>query len=344
MDENNSSLNRPPNQYSSGRNYSGSTGDSKAIYLILGIFAGIVGFLVFSVISCSVLVSSMAEIAGKASDFDFETIAEEMGEKKSDEEKEGVGVVEITGAIFDSKKPLEHLRRFSERESIKAIVVRVDSPGGAVGPSQEIFREIKKAREKKKVVISMGALAASGGFYVAMAGDKIYAMPGSITGSIGVISEFTYVRELLDWMKVKPKVYKSGKFKDAATGLRELTPEDDALFQGIVMDIYEQFLRDVAESRNLPISEIRAIADGRVLTASQAKELKLIDEFGNIYDAADAALRLAGIEKKARLVYPRRDKEDLLMELFSTASIGLYNLLNVSPKKPAMAIMENKGY
>ena len=317
-------------------------GGNKTLYILLGAFAGIVIFIALGAFSCSMAVGSLFKAAGDMKDFNFETIADTFDEDS--DEWERVGVVEVKGAIFDSKKPLQQLRNFENSSKIKAIVVRIDSPGGSVGPSQEIFREIRKVRDAKTVVISMGAMAASGGFYIAMAGEKIYAMPGTITGSIGVISEFTYVKDLLNWMKLKPKVYKSGKFKDASHGLRELTPEDDKLFQGLIDDIYEQFLSDVAKGRSLKVEDVRPIADGRILTAAQAKKLKLIDEYGNLYDAADGALKLAGINKKARLVYPRKDKEEFLMELFNTASVGIFNLLNISPKKPAMTMLENRGF
>lgn len=237
-----------------------------------------------------------------------------------------IGVVEVNGVITDSKDVLEHLVEFQRDPAIKAIVVRVDSPGGAVGPSQEIFRAIQRARKDKKVVVSMGALAASGGFYVAVAADRIYASPGTITGSIGVISEFPDVSGLLDVVHVKATTIKSGPLKDVGSPLRPMTEAEKVYFQGFVNAIYDQFLSDVAESRKLPKDDVRKLADGRVLTGQQALEAKLIDELGNLEDALDGAVKLAGEKGEAVPVFAKK-KQSFVQELLHDSTEGASSAL-----------------
>lgn len=243
-----------------------------------------------------------------------------------------IGVVELKGVIEDARPQLEALHDFAQDDSIKAIVVRVDSPGGAVGPAQEIHRAILRAREKKKVVASMGTLAASGGYYVSVAADAIVASAGTLTGSIGVISQFPYYGELVDWAKVDFTTIKSGALKDAGSPLRPMTEEERAYFQALVDEVHRQFVADVAKGRNLPEEKVREVADGRVLTGSQALELKLVDKIGNLYDAADEARALAGAEGAPRLVYPeKKDRFNLrmLLEEGARAVVG-----EVTPRIP----------
>ncbi len=225
-----------------------------------------------------------------------------------------VGVVEIVGEIRDSKKVLEQLRDFKEADHIKAVVVRVDSPGGAVGPSQEIFDAVKKLREKKKVVVSMGSVAASGGFYIACAGEKVFANPGTLTGSIGVIFQLPNVQGLMKWAGVEMRVITAGKLKDSGSMFREMTAEEREYFESVLKDVHEQFIGAVAEGRKLKVEDVRPHADGRVFTGRQAKEWKLVDELGGLSDAVAAAGQLAGIEGEPEMEYPKKDKE-LLREL-----------------------------
>lgn len=205
-----------------------------------------------------------------------------------------VGVVEVSGVITDSKDTLSQLIAFRRDPSIKAIVLRVDSPGGAVAPSQEIFREIHKTKKEKKVVVSMGTLAASGGFYISVPADKIFASPGTITGSIGVISEFPDASGLMELAHLKANTIKSGALKDVGSPLRPMTDTEKQYFQTFTNGIYEQFLADVAEARGVDKEQLRKIADGRVLTGREALDAKLIDELGNLEDAIEAAAKLAG--------------------------------------------------
>jgi protease-4 len=232
-----------------------------------------------------------------------------------------IGVIEVKGVITDSRDTLSQLVELRRDPAIKAIVVRVDSPGGAVAPSQEIFHAIERARKDKKVVVSMGTLAASGGFYVSVAADKVYASPGTVTGSIGVISEFPDVSGLLDWARVKATTIKSGKLKDVGSPLRPMTDDEKRYFQGLVDGIYEQFLGDVARSRKLPVEEVRKVADGRVLSGADAKQLKLVDELGNLEDAIDGAAELAGAKGTPVPVFVRK-RQGLLAEILRDGAEG----------------------
>lgn len=219
---------------------------------------------------------------------------------------EKIGVISLEGAILDSQTTLSQLVRFNEDKGISAVIIRINSPGGAVAPSQEIFREIRRTSQTKKVVASLGSVAASGGYYVAAAADHIVANPGTITGSIGVIVEFVQIHELLDKIGVGFEVLKSGEFKDIGSPHRELTPQDKAVIQGLIGDIQEQFVGAVAEGRGLPVEKVREIADGRVFSGEKAKELGLVDELGNFQDAVETTKEMAGIRGDVELVYPKR--------------------------------------
>ncbi len=220
---------------------------------------------------------------------------------------EKVGVVEIKGIIADSKTPLKQLGQFSDDAGIKAIVVRINSPGGAVGPSQEILREIEKIKKKKKVVASLGTVAASGGYYIASGADLIMASPGTATGSIGVIMQFTNVQELTKKLGLDFFSLKAGRYKDVGSPFRPMTPEDKAYMQGLLDNIYDQFIRDVARNRKLTPEKVKALAEGKVYTGEEAKKLGLVDEFGNLPDAIEKAGRLAGIKGKVEAAYPEKE-------------------------------------
>jgi len=223
-----------------------------------------------------------------------------------------VAVLPITGLIIDSEATIEQLKKFSKDDSVKAIVLRLNTPGGGVGPSQEIFEEVRKVGGKKVVVASMGALAASGGFLIACASEKIYANPGTITGSIGVIMNFVNVRDLIEKIGVKGIVIKSGDFKDIGSPLREMRPEERKLLQSVIDNVYSQFVNTVAERRNLPRDDILAIADGRIFSGEQAKELGLVDNLGNLEDAVAEAGIMAKIEGEPQVVTPAKNKYSIL--------------------------------
>ncbi len=195
---------------------------------------------------------------------------------------------------------------------MKAIVLRLNTPGGGVGPSQEIHEEIRKIRGKKVLVASMGALAASGGYYIACAADKIYANPGTITGSIGVVMKFVNVKELIDKIGVKGFVVKSGDFKDIGSPVREMDPKERAIIQGVIDNVHSQFVDAVAEGRGLERAAVQAIADGRIFSGEQAKELGLVDVLGNLEDAVAEAGKMAKIEGEPRVVTPPKKKFSIL--------------------------------
>ncbi len=225
-----------------------------------------------------------------------------------------VGVIEVTGTIMDSKKTLKELNAFAEKDHIKAIVLRIDSPGGAVGPSQEIYDAVKRIKAKKKIVASMGSLAASGGYYIACATDKIYANPGTLTGSIGVIMEMPNVQGLLKWAGVEMNTIKAGKMKDSGSPFREMSPEERDYFEGVLADVHGQFIDAVASGRKLTVEEVKPLADGRIFSGRQAKEAKLVDELGGIEAAVADAAKLGGISGEPKTEYPKKDKK-LLREL-----------------------------
>lgn len=233
-----------------------------------------------------------------------------------------VGVVEVTGVITDSKKTLKELREFAEADSIKAIVVRIDSPGGSVGPSQEIYEAVRKLRDKKHVLVSMGSIAASGGFYIACGGEKIYANPGTLTGSIGVIFTFYNVQGLLKWAGVQVSPLTAGKMKDAGNPYREMTADERAYFRGVLDDVHEQFIQAVADGRALKVDEVKPIADGRIFTGRQAKDLKLVDAMGGLEDAVAEAGRMGGIKGQPKMEYPRKERR-LFAELFGEEAQSL---------------------
>ncbi len=248
---------------------------------------------------------------------------------------ERVGVVEITGLITKATPILEDLKKFRDDRSIKAIVVRIDSPGGAVGPSQEIMEEINKTKPVKKVVASCGSMAASGGYYIASAADIIMANPGTATGSIGVIMEMANVQELTKKLGVDFFDIKAGALKDMGSPFKPLTPEEKAVFQGILDNIHEQFINDVAKNRKLPVEKVRALADGRVFTGQEAKSLGLIDELGNYNDAVVRAGRLGGIKGKIETIQAERKTFSLLKLLLGQDAAQSLNFITSPYPEPA---------
>jgi protease-4 len=241
-----------------------------------------------------------------------------------------VGIVEVKGAIgetqsgVDSDKVVKLLKKYERDDDVKAIVLRVDSPGGSVAPSQEIHDAVKRIKARKKVVVSMGALAASGGYYISAPADRIFAEPGTLTGSIGVIFMHFNVRGLLDWAKIEETTLKSGKYKDTLSPFRPIRDTDREEIQGISDDVYGQFIDAVAQGRGLPEARVREIAEGRIYTGKRAKELKLVDELGGFDDAVGAAWALAGQTGEPRIQYPPREHEISLRDLLRGAFQGAF--------------------
>jgi protease-4 len=222
--------------------------------------------------------------------------------------KEGVGLVEVKGMILDSKETIRQLRHFLKQSGVKAVVLRVDSPGGVVAPSQEIYEEVKKFAAKKKIIVSMGSLAASGGYYISAPATMIYANPGTITASIGVILKLSNIEALMDKIGIKSYTLKTGKYKDSGSPVREFSAEDRAMLQSVIDNTHEQFIRAVAEGRKLPIEDVRKIADGRILSGEQAKTNKLVDRLGTLQDAIEEAGKQAGIKGEPELILPPKKK------------------------------------
>jgi len=227
-----------------------------------------------------------------------------------------VALVSIEGPIMDSMDVVKEIKEHAKDHSIKAIILRIDSPGGAVGPSQEIYEEVKKASAEKHIVVSMGSIAASGGYYVASPADMIFANPGTLTGSIGVIMEIPNLEGLMTKIGVRTEVIKSGRHKDMASAFRKMEKEDRDILQGVLDNVHEQFIRAVAEGRKLTVDSIRPIADGRIFTGEQAKGLKLVDELGTLEDAIRKAAELAGISGEPEVV-SKKDKLSFLEMLRS---------------------------
>lgn len=244
-----------------------------------------------------------------------------FGEEKAFALGDKIAVVNIRGMITSSRDIVEQIGTFKEDDDVKAIILRINSPGGSVGPSQEIYREILRAKEKKKIIASIESVGASGGYYVACASDVIVANPGTITGSIGVVMEFSNIEELLKKIGFRSYVIKSGKHKDIGSPLREMTPQEREILQGVIDNVHSQFVRAVAEGRNMEEGKVRQIADGRIFSGEQAKELGLVDRLGSLQDAIEIAAEMAGIKGKPTVIYPKRKVS--LYELLFRKSLRL---------------------
>ncbi|HVR42491.1 MAG TPA: signal peptide peptidase SppA [Thermoanaerobaculia bacterium] len=267
-----------------------------------GVFWGLLGGCLLLFVGFTVLASLMAVVGNRPQQW------WSIGPR--------VAVVPLEGEIFESRQTIERLRDYLNDGSVRAVVVRINSPGGAVVPAQEIFSEIRKLRKEsgKPIVASLDSVAASGGYYVAAACDQIVANPGSITGSIGVIVQWFNLEELLGWARLEPQTITSGSMKDAGSPFRELTSDERAYLQSIVTQLHGQFVRAVIEGREgkLTAPEVERLADGRVFTGEQALELRLVDQLGTLQDAIELAAREGGIRGTPRTIYPRERTPGLL--------------------------------
>jgi len=258
-----------------------------------------------SIVSVSAIVISLIIVMGiKYSTQDDISDAEEK-----------VGVIEVKGYIADPQETIQDIRKYREDKSIKAIVLRIDSPGGGVGPSQEISREIQRTLQDKKVIASLGAVAASGGYYIASAASSIVANPGTITGSIGVIMGFTDIQGLLQKIGVTPVVVKSGEYKDIGSPVRTMTDSERVLLQTFSDQVHRQFITAIAEGRHLEYEKVASVADGRILTGENAHELGLVDRLGNLEDAIAWAGEMGGITGKVSAVYAKDKKHTFIKRL-----------------------------
>ncbi len=233
-----------------------------------------------------------------------------------------IGVVDLEGVIIEPKTVVSDLKKFARDDSIKAIILHVNTPGGGVAASEEIYQEVKRIRDKKKkpVVASIETVGASGGYYISSATSKIFANRGSIVGSIGVIAEWYNYGDLIHWAKLKDVVLKTGEFKDTGNPARDLTPAEREYLQRLLDNMYAQFIRAVAEGRKLKEEDVRSLADGKVWTGEQAKQLKLIDEFGDFQAAVEETAKSVGIQGEPTLVHPEKQRRTLLDLLFGDVS------------------------
>jgi protease IV len=233
-----------------------------------------------------------------------------------------IGVVDLDGVILSPHPVVDELKKFGDDSSIKAIILHVNSPGGGVAASEEIYSEVKRLREekKKRVVVSIETVGASGAFYVASASNKIYADKGSIVGSIGVIAEWVNYGDLLKWAKLKNVVIKTGEFKDTGNPARDLTPAEQAYMQSLIDNMFGQFIQAVADGRSLKYDDVKAIANGKVWTGEQALSMKLIDGVGDFETAVADTAKSVGIKGEPTLARPEKDRRTLLDLLTGDAS------------------------
>jgi len=231
---------------------------------------------------------------------------------------QGVGVVEVEGTIDDSSHVIDSLKRFGDSGAVKAVVVRIDSPGGGVVPTQDIYAEIERLKKTKPVFASMGSMAASGGYYIASACTQIIASPGTLTGSIGVIMELGNVEELMGKLGVKGYAIKSGPYKDVGSPFQALSPEGRAILQAVVDNVHTQFVQAVAKGRNLPEAKVREVADGRIYTGEQAKGIGLVDTLGSLEDAIELVAKRAGLGAKPPVFYAPQEESRWWQKLFSS--------------------------
>jgi protease-4 len=233
-----------------------------------------------------------------------------------------IAVVELDGVIFSPKQIVPQLKKFADDDSVKAIIIHVNSPGGGVAASEEIYREVKRIRDekKKRIVASIETVGASGAYYVASATNKIYADKGSVVGSIGVIAEWVNYGELLKWAKLNAITMKAGEFKDTGSPTREMTPAEREYLQGVIDNMHTQFIQAVADGRHAKEADIRAIANGKVWTGQQAADLKLVDQIADFEGAVKDTAQAVNISGEPTLVYPPKEKHSALDLLFGDAS------------------------
>ena len=233
---------------------------------------------------------------------------------------EKIGILEVNGMIVDAQRVIEQIVDYREANTVKAVVLRIDSPGGGVGPSQEIYSELKRLANEKPLIVSMGSVAASGGYYIAVAGEHLFANPGTITGSIGVIMSFPDYQGIMSKLGIKTEVVKSGRFKDVGSATRDLTVADRELLQGMIDDVHSQFVAAISEGRDIPIDRLQPFVDGRILSGQQALAAGLIDELGTLSDAVRYAGQLVGLGDDPKVVYPDPEERSIFERLIQGAA------------------------
>jgi protease-4 len=268
------------------------------------VIAGILLLLVVGVVSFLLIFG----LAGKAG----------MGGVFSGEDR--VGIVLVRGILSDARETISQIDEFANDDRVRAVVLRVESPGGGVVAAQEIYERIRKLRATKTVVASLGSIAASGGYYIACAAERIVANPGTVTGSIGVILQFPQFEQLFRKVGIGTTTVKSGAYKDMGSPFRGVTPAEREFLQGVTDDIYSQFVSVVLTSRNLPPEKTAEIAEGKIFTGKQAQAMGLVDDLGGETDAVEIAARIAGMEGKPMVVYARQKRTGVLRYLLEESA------------------------
>ncbi|MBW2623266.1 MAG: signal peptide peptidase SppA [Deltaproteobacteria bacterium] len=247
-----------------------------------------------------------------------------FGDTKERARGSSIGVIEIKGIILKAEPVLRTLVQFRNDKNIKAIILRVDSSGGGVAPTQEIYREIMRTRSQKKVIASLGNIAASGGIYIASAANYILANPGTLTGSVSVIMHFTNYEDLFEKVGLKSISITSGEFKDIGSPTRGMTEKEKRILQRLVDQIHQQFVNDLAKARGLPLEKINALADGQIFSGEEAVELGLVDKLGNFEDAIAYAQKVTGLTERPKLVYPKKKKSWFLDILTGESQVNFF--------------------
>jgi len=250
------------------------------------------------------------------------------GKKSAFSTPNKIGIVDVEGVIRDSAEIVGNLQEFGRDDSVRGVILRINSPGGAVAPSQEIYDAVMELRKRKKVLASMSSVAASGGYLIACAGEKIIANPGTLTGSVSAVMYFTNTEELLKKVGVKASVIKSGKYKDIGSPIREMTAEEKILLQGLVDDIYRQFLDVVIRHRSISPDTMKKIGDGRIFTGRQAQQLGLVDYLGNQQYAVGMLAKMTGIQGEPVITYPQKKYESMLEYIFQQTGSTLASVLS----------------
>src|SRR5579859_2482911 len=276
----------------------------------------------------TVLIFSLLYFSTRGNDSDF---ALGGGDK--------IAVINVEGVILQAKPFLDELKRYADDSSVKAIILRIDSPGGGAAASQEMYDAVKRVRDQKKktIVASIQTVGASGAYYIASGASKIYANRASIVGSIGVIAEWVNYGDLLHWAKLKEVIFTAGELKDAGDPAREMTPAEREYLQSLVNEMYGQFIRDVADGRKMKVDDIKSIASGRVWTGEKALDLKLIDQIGGFQDAVDATAKSVGIKGEPSLVHPEEKKRTIFDILFG-------DVTQLLPAQARMLQTNNPGF
>jgi protease-4 len=257
-----------------------------------------------------------------------------------------IGVIDVDGVIVSAEQTSTDLQKFADDDSIKAIVLHVNSPGGGAAASQEVYNEVLRLRKMKKkpIVTSIETVGASGAYYIASATDKIYANDASVVGSIGVIAEWVNYGGLMEWAKLKPVVLKDGALKEAGTPTRDATPAEQAYLQSLIDNMYGQFIRDVAAGRNLPEETIKPLATGQVWTGQEAIPLHLIDKIGTFHDCLRDTAAQVGIKGNPTVVKPSRPRHGLLAAIDGETDLGWLQPGQAMSKAVSAALEENPGF